>query len=88
MGGAGRGREKEGVNFKQGDDRAQAEAGTDGFCHRNSRERLEEPAKDKSSFQMQAGLYPEGRTVSWGVGCAKCPQKRYDTNSQSADLIQ
>lgn len=36
MGGAGRGREKEGVNFKQGDDRAQAEAGTDGFCHRNS----------------------------------------------------
>lgn len=59
MGGAGRGRENEGVDFKQGEmTGALAETGTDGFCKRNSQEHLEEPVKDKLGFQRQAGLDP------------------------------
>lgn len=61
MGRVGRGRENKGVDFKLGKmTGAQTEAGTDGFCHRNSQEHLEEPVKDKPSFQRQAGLDPEG----------------------------
>lgn len=59
MGGAGRGGENEGVDFKQGEmTGAPAEAGTDGFWKRNSQEHLEEPVKDKPGFQRQAGLDP------------------------------
>lgn len=73
--GAERCRENEGMNFKQGKmTGAQTQAGTDGFCHRNSPKRLEEPVKDKSSFQIQAGLYPEGRVVSWSGTCKILPE--------------
>lgn len=78
----------EGVNFKQRKMMDTGRGRNRWLLSQNSQERLEEPVKDKSSFQIQAGLYPEGGTVSWGVGSAKCPQKTDGTNSQDADLIQ
>lgn len=64
MGGAGRGREYEGVNFKQRKmTGAQAEAGTDGFCHRTVRSvwrnlsRTNPASKFRLGYTLRVELY-------------------------------
>ena len=78
MGGAGRARENEGVNFKQRKmTGAQAEAGTDGFCHRAVRSVWRNLSRTNpvSKFGLGYTLRVELYLGEWGVQNA--PRKRW-----------
>lgn len=77
VGGAGRGRENEGGNFKQRKmTGAQAEAGTDGFCHRTVRSVWRNLSRTNpvSKFGLGYTLRVELCLGEWGVQNA--PRKR------------